>query len=680
MRFYLLLLFLSLSQFSFAQWQQTNGPEGGQMNCLALKGNFLFTGAMESGLFRSDTISNVWNTKESGLTFPKITTLFSRGNVIYAGTLGWGIFLSLDNGETWKSLNNGLPAFSKISGITATNNAVFCSTLNSGVFVLDTIDSKWINRSSGLLTRKVGVLYATPKALFAGFAGYDELSGITQRTLSISIDNGLSWKNITSGLPQDYTANSVIQIGDKLLAGTFGGISIFKDTSWVPLNNQLGNMVSLVNNAQGLFALIKDSLYMSHDTAKSWTKQALPLKSNFTQLFTFNNALFALSYNGIFKSTNNGKSWIATNKNLNASNVRDLFVAGPSLVSIIDKANPYLWPNYEAPDLFLTDDGTNWHEKREFSSHTQFATLGNNIIALVPNNGFYISKNYGIDWILQESSLSKSLDYLYVKDSTVFIYNSSKMLASIDKGITWTDQTTLIGSSKPLLIVGSIIYAGISDFQGGLIITKLGGSQSYTPQEFNGLPVQVLLSKDSMVFAGTTNGLYVSLDKGLTWQFETGLGNRNIKALITSNNYLLAGTYDGFFFSKDNGISWFQSNSGLPFPHFLSLAVKDNMVYAGIRNEGVWKRNFSELVVGLNETIVQEIEYFPNPSGGDFMIKNNSATSLTITDILNQPIYEKSHLEPFSSFNVDISTKPKGIYFFNIQGTKTKSFQKIIVQ
>jgi hypothetical protein len=39
--------------FASAQWVQTNGPYGGQINCLAVSGTNLFSGTQDGGVFLS---------------------------------------------------------------------------------------------------------------------------------------------------------------------------------------------------------------------------------------------------------------------------------------------------------------------------------------------------------------------------------------------------------------------------------------------------------------------------------------------------------------------------------------------------------------------------------------------------------------------------------------------------
>ncbi len=74
----------------------------------------------------------------------------------------------------------------------------------------------------------------------------------------------------------------------------------------------------------------------------------------------------------------------------------------------------------------------------------------------------------------------------------------------------------------------------------------------------------------NIIFAGTGNGLFRSLDGGQTWKsLHDGLRDENIRALIVSPSepsMIYAGTSKGIFLSEDGGdhwTDWFEESSGL---------------------------------------------------------------------------------------------------------------------
>ena len=52
----------------YAQWQQTNGPYGGYITCLAVSGSNIFAGTFDCGVFMSSNNGNNWTYVSTGLT------------------------------------------------------------------------------------------------------------------------------------------------------------------------------------------------------------------------------------------------------------------------------------------------------------------------------------------------------------------------------------------------------------------------------------------------------------------------------------------------------------------------------------------------------------------------------------------------------------------------------------
>jgi len=92
--------------FANAQWQQTNGPYGGSVTCLATCGTNIFSGT-HNGLFLSTNNGSNWTAVSSGLTNHNIYCLAVSGTNIFAGTTS-GVILFTDNGSNWTAVNNAL--------------------------------------------------------------------------------------------------------------------------------------------------------------------------------------------------------------------------------------------------------------------------------------------------------------------------------------------------------------------------------------------------------------------------------------------------------------------------------------------------------------------------------------------------------------------------------------------
>jgi photosystem II stability/assembly factor-like uncharacterized protein len=94
----------------------------------------------------------------------------------------------------------------------------------------------------------------------------------------------------------------------------------------------------------------------------------------------------------------------------------------------------------------------------------------------------------------------------------------------------------------------------------------------------------------SKIYLGTTNGIFVSTDDGVTWKRKNADLNhaivRNIVSLpsVSGTPLLFAGIFGGGIMrSADNGKTWSLANNGMSSPYVVSLAADrtENILYAG---------------------------------------------------------------------------------------------------
>ena len=71
--------------------------------------------------------------------------------------------------------------------------------------------------------------------------------------------------------------------------------------------------------------------------------------------------------------------------------------------------------------------------------------------------------------------------------------------------------------------------------------------------------------KDTIIFAGTDGGVFLSTNNGLQWtRINNGLSNLSVTSLAISGTNIFAGTNGGgIFLSTNNGTNWSQVNNGL---------------------------------------------------------------------------------------------------------------------
>jgi hypothetical protein len=92
---YVLILFLfSLMNLSVghAQWVQTNGPDGGKINCFAVIGTNTFAGTGDGRIFLSTYNGTSWTEVNNNLTATLILSLTLSDTNLFAGTYAHSVW------------------------------------------------------------------------------------------------------------------------------------------------------------------------------------------------------------------------------------------------------------------------------------------------------------------------------------------------------------------------------------------------------------------------------------------------------------------------------------------------------------------------------------------------------------------------------------------------------------
>ena len=165
----ILMTSICFTSITKAQWIQTNGPEGGQINCFAAIDDNLFAGT-RGGLFRSTDEGDNWTPINNGLWNPGIQSLSVHGDYLFAATDGAGIFRSSDRGDTWTNVVNGLTNYS-VGALVSKGTYIFAGTAGDGVFRSSTDGTYWTKVNNGLSSYYITTLSVLDTDLFAGTWG-----------------------------------------------------------------------------------------------------------------------------------------------------------------------------------------------------------------------------------------------------------------------------------------------------------------------------------------------------------------------------------------------------------------------------------------------------------------------------------------------------------------------------
>ena len=323
-------------------------------------------------------------------------------------------------------------------------------------------------------------------------------------------------------------------------------------------------------------------------------------------IFSFNNTLFASEGEGgtnrIYKSTDNGGSWIQTTFfpfQINSYQINDIKISGSGIfLSVMFRQTSLSL--FEGGILF-SSDGSTWELRRQ---------------GILPN-------------LVTNIELNNS--DLFVGTSGGGIYNST------NNGLTWNNSSNGITKSSITHITfsagGAEWAAGIRG-SGAFVSADSGFSWIPRNNGLDNLPNPTILSslvKGNKWFIGTeSNGIYVSTDNGAAWIFSGLAGELPITAFALKGGTEIIATRavaDGVYRSTDDGNNWIQIMNGFTSPSgILSVAVggagnifvgnADGYVLRSTNNGANW--NGSEVAAGAGVRFLRQVglKWFAATSNG----------------------------------------------------------------
>jgi len=623
----ILLILVTISVFSQDHnWERTNPGGGGSFSTIGASiSGIIIAGSDLSGAYRSTDNGLSWDVIGSykGLTETHVSAVgFHRtnGNIIFIGTEN-GIFRSDNGGDSVvEVLNSGY--ITDIEFSTDSPNIGYASyhpsyDSNNGVIYKSTDNGLSWSQISSNLPNSLRILKIVINPLNAGILYI--LSGGGRFACGAadvyrSIDGGNTWTNITSSMQEildiaianDFPNSIYITTMNANCSAPYYWIDLsgdlYKSTdegkSWSHLSDYTGVIWLDRNNLTTIRLIDPREPYPWNSRAGTFTSTdggyAFIKTDDVNNWDTFyNNDIFmsyGVGFNGICKTlgedlSNPGRyfwinsQWIfstndsgSTFNNLFTNEISTGFWQSRGFDNLnmmdisISKANPNIvYAAYFDMGIWRSlDNGQSWQSCNDTLYSGNWHGFGGNCATVLSDpdrdnvvwatqsenqNGeqpTYLLKNYNTgeknSWILSNSGLP----------------NEEVMGLSIDENSNIYNRTLFITAHKN-------VYKSIDDGNSWVQVFRNNGCRFTAVDKFNG----------DIVYAGGENGVWRSMDGGLSWlcisnsdmKTNTNLsfwdteyeGVFDIKTDPNNRNFVYAtvlGSNKGLYKSKNNGTSW----------------------------------------------------------------------------------------------------------------------------
>jgi hypothetical protein len=217
-------------------------PENVDINAIVNIKNILVIGTIRHGILISKNNGRNWNFPSVQINNVHVRCLHRKDTILFAGT-DMGVYASADYGNSWKHIYKGV----QVNGFTELSGKVYAALMNGAI---------------------------------------------------VSADDGLNWKYIY----EPHTLHDISNDGERLYAMTLGDglkVSINNGLTWERVNSGLGTFnlytfeLKKFNNS--LFAAHWIGIYRSDNSGMNWSliKSGLPDSTAFTTLESTRNGLIA---------------------------------------------------------------------------------------------------------------------------------------------------------------------------------------------------------------------------------------------------------------------------------------------------------------------------------------------------------------------------------------------------
>jgi photosystem II stability/assembly factor-like uncharacterized protein len=709
LRYTAILLMLFANAYTYhavgqiINWQQTNGPYGGNTVCVVqITNGELYAADLWSGVYRSTDTGTTWILSSEGLP--------QTNNYIYAmvfdslhqrlvvGTNNDIYYRDLGSSSEWARdpSSNAPQTVSKI-GISPSDGTIYALASNSTrLYRRLHTDSAWtIVYSAGYLSD----FLVDPQSDIL----YIPLSENNVTTVLRSTDRGNTWRNVIDSLAPSGSGVSFVAgmygeiyaaAGKKILVSIDSGATWSDVTSG--LRDSIGHTISVGPDGDLYATNATREIYHSTNRGELWERydDGSNILSPGMLWFLDDTIAFtsAKDGRGIARSIDQGRQWESVTHG----------ITGLGLYTIWGDQQNTLYTGTGYPVLHRsTATGENWTRiELPLSSATlvitSFARTADGGVMVGTWKGIVYSADGEKNWELRNTGFRSNFEHyinrlVILPSGKLFVATGSGVFRSVDAGRNWY-QVGLSGYTVSALAATSngILYAETPDAFGSPIWRSIDSGQTWEQIVPNMLTNDLATLSDSTVFAATPRGVLRSTDQGVTWNRCPISQNDTNFIAVDVNQYgpVLAATAGAVYASFDNGQTWSNQSEGLRGR--ISDVAFDNEGRALVSTwgGGVFVSSQSTSSVSEERSATMRIVVAPNPVHSkaviEFQLEAHDQIVLDILDatgkqvavLLDEHMTAEQHVVSWDTQEI-----PSGLYYVRlISGLWTETRSIVLVK
>ncbi|MDX9925009.1 MAG: T9SS type A sorting domain-containing protein [Ignavibacteriaceae bacterium] len=497
---------------------------------------------------------------------------------------------------------------------TSINGNIFITVAHSGLYRSINNGNSWVKLSQEFISHQMAITESNSGSIYIAAQLGDSWS---PSQLMVSSDSGQKWDKIEPTI-FDLVYCLFSENNGNILVGNYHSLIRLNETSFKADTLLIadGGIYGIFKINQIIFALTENGLYKSNDNGITWIKKEDMISQLGAKIESSkDNILYAIC-RGIYKSTDFGNSWTNLNPGFSKDDIvidsnGDLYAIDVLKIQKMKASNPGVWS-----DLLL--DGLP-------SEHAWKLGIdkNNNLLVGLSYSGIFKYNSSTYKWEdSNEGITGRTISPIYVTPNGNILageYPNHDLFLSADKGITW---------KRILLSAGyDWVYSFASNSKGEIFMAVKYNCLNYINTECtslykssdNGLTWKSLKfidgqpgfsnklfidSKDAIYYI-TVSGLWKSIDNGESWQYiysknwirDIFIDKKDYIYLAIESDFSSGHYNPGVVKSEDGGISWIVANEGLMAKNtFKLIGDNKNNLYAFDRstNEdlcGIYRSN-----------------------------------------------------------------------------------------